>query len=645
MSKEAKKFGFKATVVDLEDYDLSEITNEKLVIFLVATYGEGEPTDNAQEFYQWLISDERMEGELQQIEFAVFGLGNSQYEFFNEMGKQFDYELHKLGGHRLLDRGVGDDDKGSIEDQFNDWKQVLWPILTMKYLGISVDESSADLQTFVNSLQIFSVSTDQEEMMMTKKKEEEKHDNDEGKEKNNTQWATFDRDYDTHWLYGQMALRIHNPFSEAELRSVVSETKAKFKNCYAEDVRINPNLLLPYRRHHWMEQVTKALITDIHEARPRADDGSTLHVEFDITQLKSSNGLHFNYKTADNLGIVPKNDLKAVQFLCQRLRANPDDVIRIRNKNQEPLNIAIPSIVSIRNLLLWYLDINGIPKRQTLQVMAQFALDEREKAQLQDMASKTLATDQPTIWNFVSLLRAFPSVAIDLATTVEILRPLQPRYYTIASSNKAQPNRIAITAKMEMQLADSEDLTFIGVTSNYLRQSKVNDAMQIFVQPSSFRLPLPKIPVIMVGVGAGIAPFRGFLQEGNHLISSGQYTIQEGTFADWWLFFGCRYPDRDYVYKEFLESSLHANGGCLKQLKVAFSREKSHKVYVQDLIKENSDALYDLLINKNAQVFVCGQPAMGKAVRAVFQEVIDSHQKHVDINTWLKSGKYVQELW
>lgn len=98
MQKECKKYGFRGKVIDLEDYDTEELQDEKCVIFLVATYGEGEPTDNAQEFYNWLSSSDRIENdELSNIEFAVFGLGNSQYEFFCEMGKQFDELLEKLG--------------------------------------------------------------------------------------------------------------------------------------------------------------------------------------------------------------------------------------------------------------------------------------------------------------------------------------------------------------------------------------------------------------------------------------------------------------------------------------------------------------------------------------------------------------------
>ena len=98
MEKEGKQFGFSAKAIDLEDYDPEDLKDEKLVIFLVATYGEGEPTDNAQEFYNWLSAEsERMDDECSSLQFAVFGLGNSQYEFFNAMGKQFDKYLEQYG--------------------------------------------------------------------------------------------------------------------------------------------------------------------------------------------------------------------------------------------------------------------------------------------------------------------------------------------------------------------------------------------------------------------------------------------------------------------------------------------------------------------------------------------------------------------
>ncbi|ETO25790.1 P450 (cytochrome) oxidoreductase [Reticulomyxa filosa] len=650
MGKEAKKYGFEMEVVDLEEYDPTLLRNEHLAIFVVSTYGEGEPTDNSKRFYQWLSDEsheEKKKKELSEIDFAVFGLGNSQYEFFNEMGKQFDQKLHNLGGRRLVSLGTADEDKEPIEDSFNAWKAILWPILTMKYLGVSIDEWSKTQQscTLTSTLQITNVNMVSSTAKGSKQTKAKKPLNRQQKTKK-TSYETATATT-TDLLFGKIALEIKNPLSEIELKEIILQQNNTYTDHAKEtlDIRIAPDIFCVSRRYHWMDHVAKAVITEIYETRPSTLDGSTLHVEFDIRQVKCNNGLPLCYTTADNLGIVTRNDHKAVAQLCKRLGVDPSQVIRIQSKTQEPLKMCIPTIVSIRNLFLWFLDISAPPKTQALQALSQLALDPDEKLQLQQMANSGIQNNKEKYWNFVTLLEAYPSVDIDVALVIDLLHPLQPRFYTISSSNKVDPDRVAITAKMEMFKLEKGDLEFVGVTSNYLRQSKRTNIMQVFVQPSSFRLPAPCVPVIMVATGAGLAPFRGFLQEGNHLVKSGLYSIEQGTFGHWWLFFGCRHPDSDYIYKDFLTSSLHSNGGCLKELKVAFSRYQDNRVYVQNLIAQNTEALFDLLIHKNAQVFVCGQPSMGKSVRSAFQSIIDSHYLQVDINTWLKSGKYVQELW
>merc|ERR1711953_474784 len=132
LSKEAQRYeNMKAMAVDPEDieledlYRLNEIENSVLV-FCVATYGEGDPTDNLQTTHDW-ISEEEVENEksFEGITYAVFGLGNKTYENYNTMGKFFDKRMEKCGAKRLLDLGLGDDD-GNIEDDFNSWKEKFW---------------------------------------------------------------------------------------------------------------------------------------------------------------------------------------------------------------------------------------------------------------------------------------------------------------------------------------------------------------------------------------------------------------------------------------------------------------------------------------------------------------------------------------
>lgn len=189
--------------------------------------------------------------------------------------------------------------------------------------------------------------------------------------------------------------------------------------------------------------------------------------------------------------------------------------------------------------------------------------------------------------------------------------------------------------------------SFEGVCSQYLFNSKLNDVFQVYIQPSNFSLPASDIPVIMISSGAGLAPFKAFLQEGNELIKTGKHKIEE--FGEWWCIFGCRSVKIDYIYQKALESSLISNGGCLKELKIAFSRDKEgKKVYVQDIIDQNSEKLWNLISNDNARIYVCGSVGMGKGVRATFARIFDFYNKgkgHEYLDEMLKKNHFIQELW
>ena len=163
-----------------------------------------------------------------------------------------------------------------------------------------------------------------------------------------------------------------------------------------------------------------------------------------------------------------------------------------------------------------------------------------------------------------------------------------------------------------------------------------------------FKLPSHSIPVIMIGVGAGLAPFAAFIDEGDGEIQS-KSQVTKKDYAEWWLFFGCRYKDGDYIYKEKLENSHNDKDGVLSQLKIAFSREQKKKVYVQHLIEQCREELWELISEKNARIYVCGGVAMGKAVRETFTKIFTFYAKSKDGHSYLddllKKDIYVQELW
>ncbi|XP_070591245.1 NADPH--cytochrome P450 reductase isoform X2 [Erythrolamprus reginae] len=144
LAKDAQRYGMRGMSADPEEYDLSDLSHlsemdKSLAIFCMATYGEGDPTDNAQDFYDWLQdTDTKLSG----IKYAVFGLGNKTYEHFNAMGKFVDKKLEELGAQRIFELGLGDDD-GNLEEDFITWREQFWPAVC-EHFGVEAtgDESS-----------------------------------------------------------------------------------------------------------------------------------------------------------------------------------------------------------------------------------------------------------------------------------------------------------------------------------------------------------------------------------------------------------------------------------------------------------------------------------------------------------------------
>lgn len=148
LSKDAHRYGMKGMAADPEEYDMSELSRLKeipksMAVFCMATYGEGDPTDNAQEFYDWLQgTDDDLEG----VNFAVFGLGNKTYEHYNAMGKYTDKRLAELGGKRVFDLGLGDDDS-NLEEDFISWKEQFWPAVC-EYFGVEATGEDSSIRQF-----------------------------------------------------------------------------------------------------------------------------------------------------------------------------------------------------------------------------------------------------------------------------------------------------------------------------------------------------------------------------------------------------------------------------------------------------------------------------------------------------------------
>ena len=246
----------------------------------------------------------------------------------------------------------------------------------------------------------------------------------------------------------------------------------------------------------------------------------------------------------------------------------------------------------------------------------------------------------------LDLLDEFPSCSLPFEVFLDLLPPLRPRDYSISSSPLVSADTCSITVGVVDAPARSGNGAFRGVCSNYLALQAVDATVYGFIHKPGipfFPPENPHQPMIMVGPGTGVAPFRGFLQERAALKQRG---VPVGEAM---LFFGCRDPLQDFLYEDELRA-FEAAG--VTRLYAAFSREPgTPKTYVQQAIKEQSEAVWRLL-QQEAMIFVCGEasrmaPDVRQAFAGVFRERTGTSAS--DAQAWLTglvaSQRYLEDIW
>ncbi|MDN6662798.1 MAG: reductase, partial [Corynebacterium variabile] len=194
------------------------------------------------------------------------------------------------------------------------------------------------------------------------------------------------------------------------------------------------------------------------------------------------------------------------------------------------------------------------------------------------------------------VLASYP-VTVPAESWLEVLSPLRPRLYSISSSPLSDPGRVEITVST-VGFTSTEGHRRRGVSSGWLADLASGDEVRLFISPNrSFGPPeQADAPMIMIGPGTGIAPFRGFLQDRRHAGATGEN----------WLFYGERHEATDFLYREELNGL--RNDGTLTRLSTAFSRDTSERVYVQDRMRRHAGELWEW-IGRGAHLYVCGDAA------------------------------------
>ncbi|KAF3043981.1 NADPH-cytochrome P450 reductase [Didymella heteroderae] len=612
ISKEGhSRFGLKTMVADLEDYDfdnLDTFPDDKLAVFVLATYGEGEPTDNAVEFYEFIGSEDINFSEggsaddkpLANLKYVAFGLGNNTYEHYNSMVRNVDKYLTKLGATRLGAAGEGDDGAGTMEEDFLAWKEPMWTAVAEK-MGLEERESAYE--------PVFEVT----------EKDELTPDDD----------TVYLGEPNKNHLEGKQKgpFNANNPFIAPIVESAEIFT-AKDRNC--------------------------------------------LHMEISIA------GSNLSYTTGDHIAVWPNNSGKEVDRVFKVLGKEHKRHTVIAVKGLDPTaKVPFPSPTTYDAAIRFHMEIGAAVSRQLVSGLAQFAPNDDIKAEMTKLGSDKDYFKQKVTNRHLNLAQLLEIegkgqawTKIPFSFLIEGLVKIQPRYYSISSSSLVQKDKISITAVVEsVQKADSPHV-LKGVTTNYLlalKQKQHGDPdpdphglnyaitgprnkydgihVPVHVRHSNFKLPSdPSKPIIMVGPGTGVAPFRGFVQERAAQAKAGQNVGKTV------LFFGCRKKSEDFLYEKEWEQYKDALGDNFV-LHTAFSRDGPKKVYVQHQMEEYGEEINKLLEQK-AYFYVCGDAAhMAREVNTLLGKIIAKYRNVSEtkgeeiVKAMRASNQYQEDVW
>jgi cytochrome P450/NADPH-cytochrome P450 reductase len=381
------------------------------------------------------------------------------------------------------------------------------------------------------------------------------------------------------------------------------------------------------------------------KAGANASDRSTRHIE---VQLPAD----ITYRVGDHLSVVPRNDPALVDSVARRFGFLPADQIRLQVAEGRRAQLPVGDAVSVGRLLTDFVELQQVATRKQIQIMSEHTRCPVTKPKLlayvgdDAAASDHYRTDilgkRKSVFD---LLEEHPACELPFHAYLEMLSLLAPRYYSISSSPSGDPSRCSVTVGVVEGPASSGRGVYKGICSNYLASRRVGETVQATIRETKagFRLPDdPSVPIIMVGPGTGLAPFRGFLQERAALEARG------AKLGPAMLFFGCRHPEQDFLYADELKA-FESSG--ITELHTAFSRAQAPKTYVQNLVAAQKERVWSL-IESGAIIYVCGdggkmEPDVKAALVAIYRE-----RKSADADAGLRwiddlgtKNRYVLDVW
>lgn len=372
------------------------------------------------------------------------------------------------------------------------------------------------------------------------------------------------------------------------------------------------------------DQPTKNYVVKVKENRrvtPDDYERYIFHIEFDIS------GTGMTYGIGEALGVHARNNVASVKEFLEFYGLNENDVVQVPSKDHA-------NIWESRTVLQAFvenLDLFGKPPKRFYESLVSYATNEHEKKQLAELASPAGAVtlknfQEVEFYTYVDILKLFPSAKPNLEDLVQIVAPLKRREYSIASSQKLHPNEVHLLIVV-VDWVDNQGRKRFGQTSKYLSDLPVGTELVVSVKPSVMKLPpSPLQPVIMSGLGTGLAPFKAIVEEKLWQKQQGQ------EIGEVYLFLGSRHKRQEYLYGEVWEA--YKDAGIITHIGAAFSRDQPQKIYIQDRILESLKELKSAMIDQQGSFYLCGPTWPVPDITNALQKIIsaDAEEKGIKVD-------------
>ncbi|XP_031786787.1 NADPH-dependent diflavin oxidoreductase 1 isoform X8 [Nasonia vitripennis] len=516
--KRSKRTGLKSSVDAMDEYNIRNLINEQMMIFVVSTAGQGDTPLNMKQFWKCLLRKSLPVDFLSNLKFSVLGLGDSSFEKFNFAAKKLNKRLIQLGATELVPIGLADDQHDlGIDAVFSPWLE----------------------DVFNNVCHEFNVPKG----------------------------------------------------------SILSEHEIieRFRVDIIRDQKPDNSITDIYL---YEAEKNKTLITStiIENIRTTASD------HFQDVRLIKFKVPEVDYSPGDIVYIKAKNSDEQVDKFFDVLNKNgvdvhPDMLIQVSEKEIKLPTVLEPKL-TLKQIVQQYWDLNNKPKRSTLHTLSLISENELEKEKLIEFIT---AAGQEDLFNYINrprrniieVLNDFPHTTnkLNVKLLFEIMTPVKPRAFSIASSSKQTKNEVHLlvaVVRYKTKLVD----TRYGLCSNWLATLKSNEKAVFWIQKGTFKFDYEK-PMILVGPGTGIAPFRSLLLD---------KAAKDGDLSSCLVFFGCRNEKKDYHCEDDFRL-LTAKYGL--KLFCAFSRDQPDKIYVQHLIRQQKELCWSFLQN-SGNIYLAG---------------------------------------